>query len=70
MEKVTISKTYDVKYWISDNICLTKCNRVINVKKGIELKQFLRGSKKAVYINGVVNLIENLKPHERIFCPF
>jgi hypothetical protein len=70
MKKVTISTTYNVKYFVSDDICLTECGKYINVKKGIELKTFLRGNKKAIYVNGVAQFTEDLKPVERIVCPF
>lgn len=70
MEKVTISITYDVKFWVSANHCLTTCGKVINVQKGVELKQFLRGKYKAVYIDGIACFINELKPIEKIRCPF
>ena len=70
MEKISVTYTYNVKYFVSDEICLTECGKVINVKKGIELKQFLRGKHKAVYINGYAVFVEDLKPVERIACPF
>ena len=70
MERVSVTYTYNVKFWVSDDICLTECGKLINVKKGIELKQFLRGNKKAVYINGCAIFVDDLKPVERIVCPF
>ena len=69
MEKVTISHTYDVKYWLNNDVCLTICNKVINTKLGKELKPILRGSKKSYFING--KFISDLKPIKRdIQCPF
>ena len=38
MEKISITYTYNVKYFVSEDICLTECGKLINVKKGIELK--------------------------------
>ena len=70
MEKFSVTYTYDVKFWVLDDICLTECGKIINVKKGIELKQFLRGKHKAVYINGCAVFVKDLKPVERIVCPF
>lgn len=70
MEKVTISITYNVRHFISDDICLTTCGKYINVKRGIEIKPFLRGNKKAIYVNGVATFTDDLKQVERIVCPF
>lgn len=42
METVCVTYTYHVKCFVSEDICLTECGKYINVKKGIELKQFIR----------------------------
>lgn len=69
METVTISITYNVKYWLNEYVCLTTCNKVINTRTGKELKPVLRGSKKCYFING--KFTDNLKPIKReIQCPF
>jgi hypothetical protein len=69
MEKITISHTYNVKHWLSNDVCLTSCNKVINVKLGKELKPILRGSKKCYYISGKFE--SELKPFKKdINCPF
>jgi len=69
MEKITISITYNVKHWLSNDVCLTTCNKVINVKLGKELKPTLRGAKKAYFING--KFISDLKPIKKeVQCPF
>lgn len=71
MKTISITVTYNVKYFISENICFTECGKYINVKKRIELRQYLRGGKKAIYINGKSFNTENLRPYEkRIICPF
>jgi hypothetical protein len=71
METITISVTYNVKHFVTEDICLTECGKYINVKRGIEIKPFLRGNKKAVYVNGVATFTEELKPIKReIQCPF
>lgn len=71
MEKVSILVTYNVKYWVSDFICLTICGKVINTKTGKELKQFLRGNKKSVYIDSKPIDLNALKPFKKqIRCPF
>jgi hypothetical protein len=70
MEKVTISITYNVKLMFKEHYVLTTCNKIINVKKGIIVKQFYRGSKLAFYCNGVVMLVEDIKPMDRVNCPF
>lgn len=70
METITVSYTYNIKFWF-DGGCVTECGKVINTKSGKELKQFLNGSKKAVYINGKAVNIVDLKPIvKRIECPF
>lgn len=69
MEKVTVSYTYDVKYWINNYVCLTNCGKVINAKLGKEIKPVLRGSKKAYFIEG--KFTAELKPYTRdIIVPF
>lgn len=71
MEKVTVSYTYDVKHFVSDNICLTECGKYINVKKGIELNQFYRGLEICIYISGKAIKVKDLKPIKKeIYCPF
>jgi hypothetical protein len=70
MKTITISITYDVNFWVSDTHCITRCGRIINVKKGVGIKQFLRGKNKAVYIDGVIHFIDELKPIQRNECPF
>lgn len=70
METITVSYTYNIKFRF-DGGCVTECGKVINTKSGKELKQFLNGSKKAVYINGIATNIEDIKPiNKRIECPF
>jgi len=70
METISITYTYNVKHFISEDICLTECGKYINTKRGIEIKPFLRGNKKAIYINGTACFVDDLKPVERIVCPF
>ncbi len=71
MKTVTVSITYNVKHWVNDSHVLTECGRIINVKRGAECRQFLRGSQPAVYMNGIVYLIEDLKVFVKtIDCPF
>lgn len=69
MEKVIISITYNVKHWLTETVCLTTCDKVINIKAGKEIKPVLRGSKKCYYING--QFIHELKPYKKeAKCPF
>ena len=58
-------------YFVAEHICLTKCGKYINVKRGIEIKKFLNGKKQAIYINKVATNLSDLKPIKReIQCPF
>lgn len=71
MERVSVTYTYIVKYWINDYICLTECGKYINTKLGKEVRQFMRGSNKAIYINGIANLTKQIKPYKKeAKCPF
>jgi hypothetical protein len=71
METITISNNYNITYWVTDNICKTNCGKFINAKLGKEVKQFLNGSKKAIYINRIAVNIEDLKPIKKeVVCPF
>lgn len=70
MEKVSISISYNVKCWINDYLCLTECGKIVNTNKGVLVKQFLRGSKPAFYLNGIATKIEEIKPYEKNKCPF
>lgn len=71
MEIISITYTYNIKHFVSDDICVTECGKYINVKKGIELKKFLNGKKVAIYINGKATNLEDLKPIKRdVQCPF
>lgn len=71
METITVSYAYKIHFWITDSICITECGKVINSKLGKELKQFLFGGKKSVYINRVPVNIDNFKPYKKeINCPF
>jgi hypothetical protein len=70
METVTISYTYNVKCYVHPYYIMTECGKIINIKKGIECKQFLRGKHKAVYIDGVINFVDELKPIHIEKCPF
>ena len=70
MEIITVSYTYNIKFHFEGG-CVTECGKVINTKTGKELKQFLNGTKRAVYIEGKAVNIENLKPIEKErVCPF
>lgn len=70
METITVSYTYNIKFHFEGG-CITECGKVINTKSGKELKQFLNGIKKAVYIKGKAVNIEDLKPIENeVKCPF
>lgn len=70
MKTITVSYTYKIKFMF-DSGCVTECGKVINTKSGKELKQFLNGSKRAVYIGGKATNIEDLKPiTKEIECPF
>lgn len=58
-------------YWVTYDICATTCGKYINATKGIELKKFLNGKKEAIYINGIANNLEDLKPIKKeAICPF
>ena len=71
MEKISVTYTYNVKFWFTDIHCLTECGKVINSKSGKEVTQFLRGNRKSVYIDCVPVFIEDLKPIKREpECPF
>jgi len=71
METITVSYTYKITFWINDYICVTECGKVINSKLGKEVKQFLNGNKKAIYLNRIPVNIEDLKPYKKeIICPF
>lgn len=71
METITVSHTYQITYWVTEDICVTKCGKYINAKKGIELQKVLNGTKTAIYINRRLVNLENLKPIKReIQCPF
>ncbi len=70
METITVSYTYNIKFYIEGG-CVTECGKVINMKSGKELKQFLNGTKRAVYIGGKATNIEDLKPiNKEVECPF
>lgn len=71
MEKITITETYAVKFWFSETHCVTICGKIINAKHGRIVRQFLRGKKKAVYIDGKYLFVDDLKPIKReAECPF
>lgn len=71
MQTVTISNTYNIKYWVNENICLTECGKYINAKKGIELQKIPIGLKVGIYVNGKATKLEDLKPFKKdIQCPF
>lgn len=70
MKTITVSYTYNIKFNFNGG-CVTECGKVINTLTGKELKQFLNGSKKAVYIKGKAVNIEDLTPLiNEIICPF
>lgn len=71
MEKITITVSYNITFWINEYICMTECGKIINSKLGKEVKQFLNGNKKAIYLNRIPVNIEDLKPYTKeIKCPF
>jgi hypothetical protein len=69
MEKITISITYNVKWWLSEHVCLTVCGKVINTKLGKQLKPILRGNKKCYFINGAF-ISELIRYEKQVVCPF
>lgn len=70
MDKVTVSITYDVKFYFHDHYCITTCDKVVNTKSGKIISQFMRGSKKAFYCDGKICFVDDLKPIQKIICPF
>ena len=71
METITVSYTYNIKQYETESICLTECGKVINTKTGKELKQFLNGINRAVYIEGKAVNIKDFKPYKKeVECPF
>lgn len=71
METITVSHTYQITHWVTEDICVTKCGKYINAKKGIKLQKVLNGKKQAIYINRKLVNLEDLKPIKRdVQCPF
>lgn len=73
MINFTISNTYSLKWQINENYYITKCSKVINLKRGIILKKCLNGGVIGYWINkkfvSLDQLNEISKPI-KINCPF
>lgn len=74
MEKITISTTYTLKWYINDTYKVSICGNVFNTKRGIKLKRVLNGGSVGYWIGKEFVTLKELRKRlnkiETVKIPF